>query len=223
MARAITARLLDGSLRDTRRPRIYRVSALLLGNAWEFLGLARESIHDAVAARIEGRVEDLVKAEKAVNPTLVLPVDQVTITCRPTEAQHPKQVVAHGLLNGHQGNVEKGDRRGNLGVGVRVQGVTFPWHTPVVGGEWFRSDDRLARYGRMAAGGHVEFVTEDDPGFGRLPAPWEADEGLTRTYHKLVEAVLPANADWFERSSLEVALEEVIRPRLHALAHKVVL
>lgn len=216
-ARLIAARLLDGSPIQADDG-AYRVSVDLLGNGWGLLGFAQADPVGALQKQLQRRVEALCAAEAdRAHPQAGLRrglrprVEVVRAADR-----HPKQAVAHGLLRAADADrslILRG--RGLLGLSTEV-GATYPWFLPV-GLDHEPSDPRFEGHPPVPRGPRARWRPEADPGFGDwLPDLHDIDPELRGCHAHLCESVLPGpTQDWFVRSALEVALQDVIRPNLH--------
>ncbi|MCB9743518.1 MAG: hypothetical protein H6741_05785 [Alphaproteobacteria bacterium] len=223
MARLIAARMLDArGAGSGDRP--YTVSVQLFGNGWGFLDLVDPDHHYYIRTWLKDRVISLCEIEGLVAPpsSAFAQGRDLAIDCEPRKDTHPKEVVANGLLKvvAAERQLAKGAEaaQGILGISTYVQGTLYPWWLPLVERhEWVT--ERAPDFPRLEPGQRALWRPGDDPGFAEdLPGLHDIDEGLRESYAHLYAQVMPDHREWFKRSALEVALEDIVRPALPRIA-----
>lgn len=223
LARQIAARMLDA--KGAGSDKTYTVSVQLFGNGWGFLNLVDPDHHYYIRTWLKDRVGRLCESERAVAPPecAYLAGKELVVECEPRQDTHPKEVVAHGLLKA--GAAERklaatsaDSSHGVLGLSTNVQGQRYPWWLPLYE-RWEWVEPHAPGFPRLRPGQRALWKSDEDPGFDEdLPTLHDIDEGLKSSYAHLYSRVMPDHREWFKRSALEVALEDVIRPALPSIA-----
>ena len=239
IARLIAARLIVAKEEERKSfQNGFNLSIYFLGNGWGFGSFIKDGYNKSFAKNLTTRVKSILSefdqsyddkpAEYELVENIIINIQTLNRSLAEQEESggaqfnepiHPKAAVAFGLLAKNKQIISStpGEWRKILGYDVTLEGKKYPWYHPLDNemNAQYPSNEVIPKNQRI-----FDCPKDALPSFPdeELFNPYDiARDNLNEIRRIMSDELVKGNSEWFQRSPLEIMLENLYKPMLGTL------